>query len=114
LKDYKIIGHGFAVVSMFVVSFAWAQGLDKSALDQCTVPKISVHDRLSACSDIDAKNESGRSLAAAYCSRGFAFTEKRELDRAMVDLDQGIRIDAKFACAYSNRGRVWAFKGDLD
>jgi hypothetical protein len=48
LKDYKIIRHGFAVVSMFVVSFAWAQGLDKSALDQCTAPKTSVDDRLAA------------------------------------------------------------------
>src|SRR6201991_2775480 len=72
-------------------------------------------DRVSACSAvIEAKTETGRKLAAAYCNRGHGLTEKRELDRALADLDEAIRLDPAYACAHTNRGRVYAFKRDLD
>src|SRR5258705_523405 len=51
-------------------------------------------ERVSACTTIiDARSESGKKLAAAYCNRGHGLTEKRELDRALADLDEAIRLD---------------------
>ena len=83
----------------------------RSCIGAATAPD----DRVSACSAvIDAKTETGRKLAAAYCNRGHGLTEKRELDRALADLDEAIRLDPAYTCAYSNRGRVYAFKRDLD
>ena len=42
---------------------------------------------LAACTAvIDAKAETGRRLAGAYCIRGHELTEKRELDAALADL----------------------------
>jgi len=71
--------------------------------------------RVSACSAvIEAKSETGRRLAAAYCNRGHGLTEKRELDSALADLNEAIRLDPAYACAYPNRGRVHALKRDLD
>src|SRR5665811_2097243 len=107
--------HGLAVVSMLVVSFAWAQGSDEGALEKCLATKISADDRLAACSSIiDAKSESGRSLAGAYCSRGFAFTEKGELDRAIADYNTAIRFDPKFSIAFNNRGDAFLARNNLD
>jgi len=54
-----------------------------------------------------------RALAIAYCNRGFALTEKLELDKALADLEQAIKIDPKYGCSFSNRGRVFALKGNL-
>lgn len=71
--------------------------------------------RISACTAIiDARSESGKWLAAAYCNRGHGFTEKRELDRALADLDEAIRIDAAYPCAYSNRGNAYRDSEQLD
>ena len=63
---------------------------------------------------IESKTETGRRLAAAYCIRGHELNEKRELDGALADLDEAIRLDPTYACSYNNRGRTYAFKGDLD
>jgi tetratricopeptide (TPR) repeat protein len=72
-------------------------------------------DRVSACSAvIDAKTETGRKLAVAHCNRGEGLTEKRQLDSALADLNEAVRIDPAYPCAYANRGRVYAFKGDPD
>ena len=70
---------------------------------------------MAACSAvIDAKRETGSKLAAAYCFRGHGLTEKRQLDAALSDLNESIRLDPTSACALTNRGRVYAFKRDLD
>ena len=72
-------------------------------------------DKAAACSAIiDAKRETGSKLAAAYCFRGHGLTEKRQLDAALSDLNESIRLDPTSACALTNRGRVYAFKRDLD
>ncbi|WP_082646511.1 tetratricopeptide repeat protein [Bradyrhizobium valentinum] len=63
---------------------------------------------------ICAKRESGSRLAAAYCFRGHGLTEKRQLDAALSDLNESIRLDPTSARALTNRGRVYAFKRDLD
>jgi tetratricopeptide (TPR) repeat protein len=72
-------------------------------------------DKVAACSAIiDAKRETGSKLAAAYCFRGHGLTEKRQLDAALSDLNESIRLEPTSACALTNRGRVYAFKRDLD
>ena len=37
---------------------------------------------------------------------------KGDLDRAIADYNEAIRLDAKFALAYANRGDAWDDKGD--
>ena len=59
--------------------------------DACKARGVSIDDRLAGCTAmIDSQHETGRALAAAYCNRGYAFTEKRELDRALADLEEAI------------------------
>src|ERR1700752_2805158 len=57
--------------------------------DTCIGAATKPDDRVSACTAvIDAKSETGKKLAAAYCNRGHGLTEKRQLDRALADLDE--------------------------
>ena len=66
---------------------------------------------MKACSTvIDSKSETGQRLAGAYCNRGHGLTEKR----ALSDLDEAIRLDPTYACAFNNRGRLYSFKRDYD
>ena len=105
----SILGATLALANPLV-----AAAQDGQTWQTCIGASTAADDRVSACSAvIDAKAETGRKLAAAYCNRSQGLTEKRELDRALADLNEAIRIDPAYACAY-NRGRVYAFKRDLE
>jgi tetratricopeptide (TPR) repeat protein len=49
-----------------------------------------------------------------YNNRGKASGEKGDYDRAIVDFDQAIRLDPKYAKAYATRGEVYEAKNDPD
>ena len=57
---------------------------------------------------------STRRDATAYTNRGWAWMMKDELDKAIADLDEAIRLDPKDAMAYTNRGAAWLKKDELD
>ena len=92
-----------------------ASAQNSPAFDTCVGRTTPPDQRVAACTDvIDGKAEAGKKLTAAYCNRGHGYTEKRDLDRALADLDEALRLDPVYPCALSNRGRVYAFKHDLD
>src|SRR5512143_643219 len=79
------------------------------AWDACIGPTSTPEERVKACTAvIEGGSETGGRLAGAYCNRGHGLTEKRELDAALADLDEAIRLDSSYACAFNNRGRVHA------
>ena len=49
-----------------------------------------------------------------YNNRGITWYRRGDLDRAIADYDQAIRLDPKYEYAYANRGAAWATKGGLD
>jgi tetratricopeptide (TPR) repeat protein len=92
-----------------------AAAQDDQTWQACIGQSTTANDRVSACSAvIDAKAETGRKLAAAYCNRGHGLTENRDFDRALADLNEAVRLDPAYACGYSNRGSVYALRRDLD
>jgi tetratricopeptide (TPR) repeat protein len=56
----------------------------------------------------------GHDLAIEHYNRGIAWKAKGDLDRAIADYDQAIRLDPKHEHAYVNRGIAWKAKGDLE
>src|SRR4051794_36825510 len=93
-----VAAHGFA-----------AAAADDPSWHPCGGGRGAPDQRGAACTAvIDGKTERGRRLAGAYCTRGHGLTENRALDRALADLDEAVRLDPEFACAYTNRGRVHA------
>src|SRR5690349_596389 len=92
-----------------------ARADDTPAWKSCISTTNTGAERFASCTEvIEAKSETGRRLAAAYCIRGHENNEKRELDAALADLDEAIRLDPTYACSYNNRGRTYGFKGDYD
>ena len=80
----------------------------------CEGNAASPDQRIAGCTYvIDKGLETGKRLALPYCSRGHGYTEKRELDKAMADLNEALRLDEDLPCGYSNRGRVYGFKRDF-
>ena len=53
-------------------------------------------------------------FAQAYDNRGSAYQAKGDIDRAIADHDEAIRLDPRYAAAYDNRGGAYQAKGDHD
>ena len=52
--------------------------------------------------------------AITYNSRGYAYSNKGDTDRAIADYDRALRLDPNYAYAYNNRGNAYSDKGAYD
>jgi tetratricopeptide (TPR) repeat protein len=66
---------------------------------------VTPDQKLASCTAVIAAGlPTPQSLAIAYTNRGSAHYNKRDLDRAIADYDEAIRLNPKFAKSYYNRG----------
>ena len=109
---------GLALASMTVIVIlgpAAAQSSQRRAWCLNQGGTFSVDQRINGCSSIiQSGRESPRNLAVAYYSRGLAYYDKGDDDRAIAEFNEAIRLDPKFAYAYSSRGLAYDHKGNLD
>jgi tetratricopeptide (TPR) repeat protein len=83
----------------------WCEGEDGATPDQ----------RIAGCSAvIKAGRDKGEKLAEAFNHRGLAYRLKGDIERAIQDYSQAIRIHPKFAMAYNNRGVAYDKKGEYE
>jgi tetratricopeptide (TPR) repeat protein len=75
----------------------------------------SVAQRIAACSAvIKGGKDKGEKLAEIYERRGVAHRAQGDLNQAIKDYDQAIKLNGKFAQAFNNRGVAYDAKGDFD
>jgi tetratricopeptide (TPR) repeat protein len=103
-------------VIAFVVLFVTAPAFGASKKDINDCQQADDLDRaIAGCTRIlNDRGESQGYRAIAYNNRGFVWQDKGDLDRAIADYNEAIRLDPKQANAYRNRGNAWREKGDLD
>src|SRR6266481_4148763 len=71
--------------------------------------------KIASCSRVIADDaESAPNRAHAYGTRGAAYYDKGEFDRAIADFSQAIKLDPNYALAYNNRGFAYFRKNDFD
>src|SRR6202030_2173196 len=63
---------------------------------------------------IESNTYTGRELAFAFNSRGLAYYDKRDFERAIASYNEAIRLDQKFAQSYNNRALAHKARGALD
>ncbi len=81
--------------------------------DSCV--KLSDDLAVAGCSRaIDSHQYTGRSLARLYARRGGAYQAQGDLEHAMSDFNESMRVDPTYPSAYGNRGITWYRRGDLD
>jgi tetratricopeptide (TPR) repeat protein len=65
--------------------------------------------RVAACDRIVTGNPND---AVAFNNRGNAYADNGDVDRAIADYDQAIRLDPELAAAWYSRGVAWSAKHD--
>src|SRR3954467_5590991 len=79
--------------------------------DESTPPDTAI----AACSKIIAASKAKTNdLASTYYNRAIAYRQKNDLDNALSDYSDAIKINPKHARAFNNRGTIYKEKGDLD
>src|SRR5215831_5870251 len=104
---------GIALLSSCVlISTCWAQSSDN--LKKCyeSVPNNPDLALRNCTAAIQSGKLSRENLAIAFSSRGSAYGKKGDLDRAIQDYDQYIRLDPNDAVGFINRGSAYGKKGD--
>jgi lipoprotein NlpI len=79
-------------------------------------PDVPWDQQITNCTNaIRSGKYSGAHLAGAYYNRGIAYYRgKGDLDRAIGDYDEAIRLDPSKAMYYNNRAIAYRAKGELD
>jgi len=102
----------FSIATFFVMADS-AIAARQHELDDCAGSdpdrSIAVYTRIPQGRGEPAKND-----AIACNNRGLAYRDKGELDRAIADFNEAIRLDPEFALAYNNRGLAYRDKGEFD
>ncbi|WP_027529212.1 tetratricopeptide repeat protein [Bradyrhizobium sp. WSM3983] len=75
--------------------------------DADTCARQSGDAAIAACSRAIASGEfTGEELAKIYLNRGAEYKNKGDLDRAIADYSEAIRVDPKRVAVYINRGNA--------
>jgi len=99
-------------LSVVLPTTVWAQTA-RSDFNKCE--QWSGDEAIAACTRaIQSGQLSQHDLATMFNDRGVEWRQKGELDKAMMDYDQALRIQPIYAQAHNNRGNVWNLKGEYD
>ena len=115
-----IDGVASAFALLLLGSLAAAQNPQKSdylrGVELCNgSDRTSLATRINGCTAlIDSGQGTTTARAIAHNNRGNAYTAKGDLDRAILDFDQSIKLDPTYAKPFNNRGAVYLRKGEYD
>jgi len=93
----------------------WATGVGADRYSDCN--QFADQDRsIRGCTAIiDRGNrENEKNRAVAFWSRGNTYYLKREIDQAIADFTEAIKLNPEFALAYYGRGNAYKDKGEYD
>jgi lipoprotein NlpI len=88
--------------------------LNYSAAADCDTPHDPEAAIIDCTQSINSGKWKGRDQAANYTYRGNGYRDKNDLDRAIADFNEAIRLDPKLAMAFLGRGLAFSDKGDND
>jgi tetratricopeptide (TPR) repeat protein len=106
------VGHSWKIVGLILTIGLWADAAvaQDRTLKDCELAGRDPDRSIAACSKLLARS-STRAHAEAFHNRGVAFAAKGNLDQAVSDISQGIRLDPQRAYRWQERGEIYSRHG---
>jgi tetratricopeptide (TPR) repeat protein len=82
--------------------------------DRAECIKAAGDEAISACNRLISAGDLGNFAAPAFYNRGTAYAQKSDLDAAVKDFNEALRLDPSFAAAYTGRGTAYWLRGKPD
>jgi class 3 adenylate cyclase/Tfp pilus assembly protein PilF len=111
-------GLGTATYVLWSAEHRTPPGADQQAaarLDRCTIGDTDKEAAIAACTRLLERGESDPTRAASYfANRGDAFLKRGDIELALKDLDESLRLNPNAALANFNRGAAYFSKHDFE
>ena len=116
MRDKRISLYGvLCVVTLLVCATAWAGGaVDYQNAKEASAKKDYKNAAKLFTSAIVSGELSDEPLIDAYYSRGLAWFELGDLNKALSDFSMTIKLNPRHSDAYYSRAFVWDYKGQKD
>ena len=101
-------------IACVLMSVAPAFAASMAAHDDCDADNNPDRNIAGCTLIIEDASEGHTMQAVAHVARGLAWQAKGDLDRALADYTEAIRLNPRDALAYNNRGLLWRETGDVD
>ncbi len=83
--------------------------------EQCRRPESMAESRLKFCSAvIEDRSRIPQVRAEAFLNRGMAYEDLNDLDAAIADYSEGLKLNSNHRALYNRRGLVYDLKGRRD
>jgi tetratricopeptide (TPR) repeat protein len=82
--------------------------------DRAECIKAAGDEAISACNRLISAGDLGNFAAPAFYNRGTAYAQKSDLDAAVKDFNEALRLDPSFAAAYTGCGTAYWLRGKPD
>jgi tetratricopeptide (TPR) repeat protein len=103
------------LAALAFASTVWLAATPAMADDFESCAKASGDEAMAACTRaINSGRYDGRELAVLFKGRCVEWIKKQEIDKAIEDCSQAIRLKHDFARAFSDRGGAYLFKEQYD
>jgi tetratricopeptide (TPR) repeat protein len=103
----KVASAAFVIVNLSAIGPALAQD---TTWKECELAEHDPERSIAACSRLLSR-PSTRVHAAAFHNRGLAWAVKENLNQAVSDISQGIRLDPQRAYRWQERGEIYTRQG---
>jgi tetratricopeptide (TPR) repeat protein len=112
---HRIVAAEFLAGGLLVITPASAQMSPDWMVCTGKVQAAQPDQQVAACTAIiETGQETSTNMAVAYCARGVAFHARDQLERAIADYDESVRIGPKSPGGYRCRGYGNFARGALD
>src|SRR5258708_168879 len=114
LRQFTIAAFWLAAWSLPPATHGFADSFENDG-QVCNTGNTSHDDTIAACTRrIDSNRLKGDDLALTFYNRANEWKAKGELDKAIADYNEALRIAPIYSAALNNRGLTWYAKGDAD
>lgn len=102
------------IIAASVAGLLFAAGAHAQSADVKACADLKGDEAIAACTRAIDAGPKNKALAGVYFNRAVELNAKKDLDRAIADYSEAIKLNPNYREAFNNRGNAWRAKKEFD